>query len=97
MKFSVLSIYRFIFILSIIMLLAIFFVVSIFYNVVIGIISFIILGFIRAIVLHSIKCPHCKKPIDNWTTIFSGNNDGLFVPMSKWCKNCGYDFTKTQE
>ena len=50
--------------------------------------------FCTAIYLHSIKCPNCKKSIDNCTTIFSGNNDGLFKPMSKKCKYCGYDFTQ---
>ena len=48
------------------------------------------------IILHSIKCPKCGKPIDNCTTLFSGPEDGLLSRMSKKCKNCGYDFTSTE-
>lgn len=48
------------------------------------------------IILHSIKCPKCGKPIDNCTTLFSGPEDGWLSRMSKTCKNCGYDFTSTE-
>lgn len=49
--------------------------------------------FCTAIILHSIKCPKCGKSIDNYTTLLSGPEDGLLSPMSKKCKNCGFDFT----
>lgn len=55
-----------------------------------------VLGLIRSILLHSIRCPKYNKPLNNWTTIFSGNNDGMFSPISKICKNCGCDFTKSE-
>ena len=48
------------------------------------------------IILHSIKCPKCGNAIDNCTTLFSGPEDGMFSPMSKICKNCGCDFTKSE-
>ena len=46
-----------------------------------------------AILMHCIKCPKCGKPIDNYTTLLSGSEDGWLSPMSKICKNCGFDFT----
>lgn len=49
--------------------------------------------FCSAIILHSIKCPKCGKTIDNYTTLLSGSEDGWLSPMSKRCKNCGFDFT----
>ena len=74
------------------MIMIIFLLLCIFIHVLCGFIVSMLLGLLRSIYLHSIKCPNCKKPIDNWTTIFSGNNDGLFKSISKKCKNCGYDF-----
>lgn len=50
-----------------------------------------------AIILHSIKCPKCGKPIDNYTTLLSGPDDGWLSPMSKICKNCGYDFASHEK
>ena len=49
--------------------------------------------FCTAIILHLIKCPKCGKSIDNYTTLLSGPEDGWFSPMSKKCKNCGFDLT----
>lgn len=46
-----------------------------------------------AIILHSIKCPKCGKSIDNYETLLSGPEGGWFSPMSKICKNCGFDFS----
>ena len=49
-----------------------------------------------AIILHSIKCPKCGKSIDNYTTLLSGPEDGWFSPMSKKCKNCGFNFCESE-
>lgn len=67
---------------------------SIFFGVLGSFFLFLGLGLVRSIYLHSIKCPKCNLPIDNWTTIFSGNKDGWFETMKKNCCNCGYDLTQ---
>lgn len=59
----------------------------------VAIIIFLVGFLCTAILLHSIKCPKCGKSIDNYTTLFSGPEEGWLSPMSKKCKNCGYDFT----
>lgn len=97
MKISIWKKYHIISIASGFSLLVLFLLLSIFVHGLIGFISFLVLGFTRSFILHSIKCPRCGKPIDNWTTIFSGNNDGMFVPMSKTCRTCGYDFTEKEK
>ena len=77
------------------------FVISIFLsekvNQLVSVVCFILGLLFCAIILHSIKCPKCGKPIDNCTTLFSGPEDGLLSRMSKKCKNCGYDFTSTPQ
>ena len=71
--------------------------VSVFFNSPLGLFLFFGLNFIRAIYLHSIKCPKCNYPIDNKSTIFSANKDGWFEPMEKNCCNCGYDLTQKEK
>lgn len=56
-----------------------------------------VLGLLRSLYLHSIKCPNCKSPIDNKSSIFTFDNDGLFKFVSKKCSKCGYDFTQRNE
>lgn len=76
---------------------SVFLIVCIKINFVIGFLIGFLFLFFSALFLHSIKCPKCNKSIDNWTTFCSGNNDGMFVPMSKKCKTCGFDFTKNSK
>lgn len=78
------------------LLYSLFFIISIFFGVIISLIVVFPLMLLLQIYLHSIKCPKCNKPIDNWTTLCSVNNDGMFAPMSKTCRTCGYDFTETE-
>ena len=65
------------------------------YNL-IAIISLILGPLVITIALHSIKCPICGKPIDNYYTLFSGPEGGLLEPMSKKCKNCGFNFCESE-
>lgn len=95
-KFSIWQKYKIASIVSLIFIMTIFFILSIYIHTIIGFIISMVLGLIRSILLHSIRCPKCNKPLNNWTTIFSGNNDGMFSPISKICKNCGCDFTKSE-
>ena len=97
MKISVWLKYKIISWSSAIIIMCIFLFVSIFFNGIIGFFLFLGLNLIRSIYLHSIKCPKCDHPIDNWTTILSGNNDGWFEPMKKTCCNCGYDLTQKEK
>lgn len=71
--------------------------VSICFSPVIAFFLFLGLGVIRAIYLHSIKCPKCNYPIDNRATSFSPNKDGVFESMKKTCCNCGYDLTQKEK
>ena len=97
MSISVWTKYKFMSWISAVFIMSLFLVLSIFIHIGISFCISLLLGIFRSILLHCIKCPKCNKPINNWTTIFSGNNDGMFHFMSKKCKNCGYDFTEKED
>lgn len=92
MKISIWTKYHLISFFTAIVMILLFLLCAIFIHPVLSLVGYIIASLCRKLLLHSIKCPKCKKPVDNWTTIFSGNNDGLFAPMSKQCRTCGYNF-----
>ncbi len=97
MNISVWLKYKIISVSSAIIIMCIFFFVCTYFSGMHGFLLSIGLHSIRAIYLHSIKCPKCNYPIDNRATIFSANKDGWFAPMKKTCCNCGYDLTQKEK
>ena len=96
MKISIWAKYHLISFFTGIVTILLFLLCAIYIHPVLGLVGYIITSICRILLLHSIKCPKCKKPVDNWTTIFSGNNDGLFMPMSKICRTCGFNFKESE-
>lgn len=96
MKITIWTKYYLISFFSAMIMILTFLLFAIYIHPLLGLVGYIIVSLCRILLLHSIKCPKCKKSVDNWTTIFSGNNDGLFVPMSKVCRSCGYNFIEKE-